>query len=198
MKESNPDLLSRARACRACTDLPLGPRPVVQAHSSARVLIVGQAPGLKVHRSGIPWDDASGERLRDWLSLSSEKFYDPKSIAVLPVGFCYPGRAASGDAPPPKACFDLWHGQFGEYLKNLELTLLVGRHAQVKYLGAAVYPNGTETIRRWREYLPKFCPLPHPSPRNNIWLHKNPWFDEEVVPEIRVLVERALCRPSAS
>ena len=179
-------LLDKIKMCRACEDhLPLGPRPIVQGHSSARLLIIGQAPGLKVHETGIPWNDLSGDRLREWLGLSRETFYDPKTVALLPMGFCYPGRAKSGDAPPRKECYELWHKSFRSYLKNVRLTLLVGNYAQDKYLKADAKASATETIRCWREYLPKFVSLPHPSGRNNIWLHKNSWFSEIVVPEVR-------------
>lgn len=192
MSKSASDLIERALKCRACSELPLGPRPVFQVSRSSKILIVGQAPGLKVHRSGIPWDDASGVRLRDWLGVTNEQFYDPKLFAILPMAFCYPGRAGSGDAPPPKRCFDLWHGPFQAYLKDIELTLLIGRYAQAQYLGDRDYASGTETIRHWREFLPRFLPLPHPSPRNNIWLSKNPWFATEVVPNLRKQVSRIL------
>lgn len=186
-------LLSEIRACRVCEhDLPLGPRPIVQGHSAARLLIVGQAPGLCVHQTGIPWNDASGDRLRKWLGISPHIFYDPKLVAIVPVGFCYPGRAKSGDAPPRKECYDLWHQPLGSYLKNIRLTLLVGNYAQAKYLKGDAKANATETIRFWRDYLPKYIPLPHPSPRNNVWLHKNTWFEKTVVPEIRKTVKKLI------
>lgn len=179
------DILETVRNCRACIDLPLGPRPVVQGDVHSKILIVGQAPGLKVHQSGVPWDDASGERLRDWIGLSPKDFYDPKLVAILPIGFCYPGRAKSGDAPPRKECFDLWHHKLLEELKEVKLTLLIGTHAQTKYLKDSCYSTGTETIKNWRSYLPKYIPMPHPSPRNNIWLSKNNWFINTEMPEIR-------------
>lgn len=149
-------------------------------------MIVGQAPGLSVHETGIPWNDLSGERLREWLGLSRTVFYNPKMVAIAPIGFCYPGRAKSGDAPPRKECFPLWHGRLGSALANVRLTLLIGSYAQTKYLDSKT--NMTETVRSWRHYLPDFLPLPHPSPRNNIWLRKNPWFEETTVPEIRRLL----------
>ncbi len=186
------NLLKEIRACRVCeTKLPLGPRPIVQGDSSARLLIVGQAPGLIVHQTGIPWHDASGARLREWLGLKTEDLYDPKLIAIIPIGFCYPGRAKSGDAPPRKECYELWHKPISSYLKNIRLTLLVGNFAQTKYLKteAKANANATETIRHWRNFLPNYVPLPHPSPRNNIWLHKNPWFEKEVVPDVRKIVK---------
>ncbi len=181
------NILTEIRACRACEEhLPLGPRPIVQGGAQARLLIVGQAPGLRVHQTGIPWNDKSGDRLREWLGLEREIFYDPDFVALLPMGFCYPGRGKSGDAPPRKECYDLWHEKFRSQLKSLRLTLLVGNHAQTKYLKTG--DDSTTMIREWRKYLPNYLPLPHPSPRNNIWLHKNPWFQEEVIPEIRTFV----------
>lgn len=180
------DLLKSIRNCRACEAyLPLGPKPIVQGGPEARIVIIGQAPGTKAHASGIPWNDASGERLREWLGLSQDEFYDPKTIAILPMGFCYPGRAKSGDVPPRKECFPLWHELFLSSLPHRELTLLIGKHAQNAYLGARQKQNATETIRAWREYLPEYIPLPHPSPRNNIWLKKNEWFTQEVIPAVR-------------
>lgn len=180
-------LLEQIRACRACeTHLPLGPRPIIQGDPNAKLLIIGQAPGLAVHNTGVPWDDKSGERLRSWLGLDSDTFYDPSKVAIMPVGFCYPGRAKSGDAPPRKECFELWHEQFLSSLKKVKLTLLIGNHAQARYLGNGT--SATENIKSWRNFLPKYFPLPHPSPRNNIWLSKNPWFTEEVVPELAKMV----------
>jgi uracil-DNA glycosylase len=160
----------------------------VQANASARLLIVGQAPGLRVHQSGIPWDDASGDRLRDWLGLSRATFYNAKKVALVPIGFCYPGPAASGDLPPRKECFPLWHARLTSELKNVRLSLLVGTYAQAKYLKSVEKSNLTETVRSWREYLPHYLPLPHPSPRNNIWLRRNPWFKDINIPEIRQIV----------
>lgn len=192
-RSSTKDLLEQIKACRVCErELPLGPRPVVQGHPASRLLIIGQAPGLKVHQTGIPWNDFSGERLREWLGLSKEQFYDPKIVALMPMGFCYPGRAKSGDAPPRKECYPLWHQKFLNYLKDLRLILLVGNHAQIKYLQKAAKASGTETIRCWREYLPQYIPLPHPSGRNNIWLRKNPWFLETAVPQIRNIVQKQI------
>ncbi len=187
------DLLNEIRACRACeSHLPLGPRPIVQASSSARLLMVSQAPGLRVHQTGIPWNDASGDRLREWLGLSREAFYDANVIALLPMGFCYPGRAQSGDAPPRKECFPLWHSRVHSQLTDIRTTLIVGNYAQNEYLKGRQKSNMTKTIRAWSEYLPSYLPLPHPSPRNNIWLHRNPWFLEEAIPEIRRKVAELL------
>lgn len=158
----------------------------MQGDPQARLLIISQAPGLLVHQTGIPWNDSSGDRLREWLGIDRETFYNPKAVALLPIGFCYPGRAKSGDAPPRKECYELWHERFRSHLKDVRLTLLVGRHAQTQYL--KVKTDSTAIIRDWRTYLPDYLPLPHPSPRNNIWLHKNPWFNHEVLPEVRQLI----------
>jgi uracil-DNA glycosylase len=182
-------LLREIRECRACeSHLPLGARPIVQAQASARLLIVSQAPGLSVHQTGIPWNDASGVRLRHWLGITPSNFYDPKKVALVPMGFCYPGRASSGDAPPRRECFPLWHSRIASHLKKVRLTLLVGSYAQAQYLKGFEKSSMTETIRSWREYLPDYLPLPHPSPRNNVWLKKNPWFENEVVAELREIV----------
>ena len=182
------DLLAEIRACRHCeADLPLGPNPVLRAGAGARLLIVGQAPGTKVHATGIPWNDPSGERLRQWLDMDSEQFYDQDRIAIVPMGFCYPGRGKSGDLPPSPACAPLWHEKVLSHLPKLELTLLVGSYAQAHYLGAS-RETLTERVRRWRDFAPDYLPLPHPSPRNTLWLKRNPWFDEEVVPALQARV----------
>ena len=179
------DLLAQIRACRHCeAQLPLGPRPVVRANTSARLLIVGQAPGTKVHASGVPWNDPSGDRLRQWLQMDRDDFYDESQIAIVPMGFCYPGRGKSGDLPPPPDCAPLWHEALLQRLPALELVLLVGSYAQNYYLGRS-RESMTERVRRWRDFGPRFFPMPHPSPRNNLWLRRNPWFEEEAVPELR-------------
>jgi len=184
------ELLDEVRRCRLCADdLPLGPRPVVQAAPSARLLIVGQAPGRKVHETGIPWDDASGNRLRSWTGLSPAQFYDPTKVAILPMGFCYPGKAGSGDNPPRPECAPRWHARLHALLPDIGLTLLVGRHAQIAYLSGGGRATLGDTVRAWKEYLPQgLLPLPHPSPRNQPWLVKNPWFEAELLPEIRAVV----------
>ncbi|WP_010322780.1 uracil-DNA glycosylase family protein [Marinobacterium stanieri] len=175
------ELLAEVRACRICeAQLPLGPRPVVQADASARILIVGQAPGLRVHETGIPFNDPSGERLRDWLGMTPEEFYDPRQVAILPMGFCYPGRGRSGDNPPRPECAPAWRQRLLDQLPNIELTVLAGRYAQEWHLGKAV--NLTERVRNWRNVWPEYVPIPHPSPRNNLWLRRNPWFEQELVP----------------
>ncbi|MDE2410783.1 MAG: uracil-DNA glycosylase family protein [Sphingomonadales bacterium] len=180
-------LLADIRACRLCADdLPCGPRPVVQAARSARLCIIGQAPGRKVHETGIPWNDASGQRLRDWLSLSVEAFYDPGKVAIMPMGFCYPGQAASGDNPPRSECAPLWHDRLRAQLPHVGLTVLVGQYSQARYLGARRKATLGDTVRAWRDYLPQgWLPLPHPSPRNQPWLARNPWFEADLVPHVR-------------
>lgn len=184
---SLPDLLQEIRACGICAEaLPLGPRPVVQAERSARLLIVGQAPGLKVHETGIPFNDASGDRLRDWLGLSRDQFYDASRVAIAPMGFCYPGRGKSGDNPPRPECAPAWRERLLAELPNIELTLLVGRYAQEWHLGKGM--TLTERVRHWRDFGPGHIPLPHPSPRNNLWLRRNPWFELQLLPQLRRLV----------
>jgi len=180
------ELLAAVRACSICAaHLPLGPRPVLQAAESARVLIVGQAPGARVQETGIPWDDPSGERLRSWMGIESSVFYDASRVAIIPMGFCYPGRGKSGDAPPRPECAKLWHDELLGWLPSVELTLLVGLHAQRYLLRRRAKPTLTETVRSWRDYAPKFVPLPHPSPRNQPWFARHPWFEDELVPVLR-------------
>jgi len=187
-------LIEEARACRVCAaHLPHGPRPVLRAAASARLLIVGQAPGSKVHATGIPWNDPSGDRLRDWLALDRETFYDEGRIAIVPMGFCYPGRdARGGDLPPRPECAPLWHPPLRATLTGVELTLLVGQYAQAHYLGRRRQSSLTETVRAWADYGPAFLPLPHPSWRNTGWLKKNPWFEADLLPELRARVRRIL------
>ena len=179
--------LAEARACRLCAaDLPLGPRPVLRASATARLMIVGQAPGTRVHASGIPFNDPSGDRLRAWLGIDRETFYDERRLAILPMGLCYPGQDARGaDKPPMKICAPTWHPRIRPLLPKLELTLLVGLYAQARYLGPARKKSLTETVQCWRDYGPAFLPLPHPSWRNTAWLKRNPWFEAEVLPELR-------------
>lgn len=179
------DLLDEIRACRHCEgSLPLGPNPVVRASRSARLLIVGQAPGTKVHATGIPWNDPSGDRLRNWLQLEPEQFYDDSLIAIVPMGFCYPGRGKSGDLPPSPACAPLWHDRLLQQMPGVQLTLLIGNYAQGHYLGRS-RENLTQRVQRWAEFGPRYLPLPHPSPRNTLWLRRNPWFEEQVLPALR-------------
>ncbi len=180
-------LLREVRACRICAgSLSLGPRPVVRAEASARLLIIGQAPGSRVHASGIPWDDASGDRLRTWMALDRPAFYDTRRVAIVPMGFCYPGRDANGgDRPPRPECAPQWHERILGELPSIQLTLLVGRYAQARYLPQAGRASMTETVAAWRDHLPAFIALPHPSWRNTAWLRRNSWFEREVVPELR-------------
>jgi len=186
-------LLAEVRACRACeAHLPLGPRPVIQAGGTARILIVGQAPSARVHVSGVPWDDRSGERLRDWMDIDAETFYDKSRIAILPMGFCYPGRAASGDRPPRRECAPLWLDRLLEHMPSIELTLLVGRYAQAHFLGPAGGASLTATVEAWRVHAPRVIPLPHPSPRNIAWFIANPWFDGELLPVLQRSVRELL------
>jgi uracil-DNA glycosylase len=189
-KPSFKKLVQQVLACNACGEfLPLGPRPVIQIHPEAQLLIIGQAPGIRVHQTGVPWDDASGERLREWIGISKEIFYDKKTIAILPIGFCYPGTGERGDLPPRKECFKLWHSKLVSSLPNIKHTLLIGSYAQASYLKNKRKKSLTETVRSWKDYSPQYIPLPHPSPLNNIWLHKNRWFEKDVLPELKSLVK---------
>jgi len=175
-----------ALACTLCREhLPLGPRPVFQISRTARILIAGQAPGSKVHASGIPFADASGDRLRDWLGLDRETFYDACRVAILPMGFCYPGTGKSGDLPPRPECAMTWRQRILNELSSVKLTLAIGQYAMAWHLGPRAQATLTETVQAWREYQPKMWPMPHPSPRNNIWLKKHPWFERDVLPELR-------------
>ncbi len=182
-------LASDIRACRLCAEhLPLGPRPVFQALPSARILVVGQAPGTAVHKSGIPFDDPSGERLRGWLGVSKQQFYDASKIALVPMGFCYPGRGKGGDLPPRPECAQTWRSALLAHLKNVELTVLVGRYAVDWHLQPPRGHTLTQVVAGWRSHLPARVPLPHPSPRNTLWLRRNPWVEAELVPELQKLV----------
>ncbi len=185
-----------ARACRACADrLPLGPRPILRGAGDARLLVVGQAPGTRVHETGIPWNDPSGDRLRLWMGVDRELFYDESRVAIVPMGLCYPGRhPRGGDLPPVPECAPLWHPALVPHFPGLELVLLVGGYAQRYYLGGRIHENLTETVRHWREYLPHYLPLPHPSFRNTAWLGRNPWFAAEVLPWLRGRVTELLSR----
>ncbi len=194
MSRELEDLLAEVRACRVCAGaLPHEPRPVLRAGSSARVLIIGQAPGNLVHQTGIPWNDPSGDRLRAWLAVDREVFYDAQRIAIVPMGFCYPGTEKGADLPPRPECAPLWHERLLAQLPAVELTLLIGGYAQARYLGRRRSKSLTETVRTWRDHLADgYLALPHPSWRNTAWLKKNPWFEAEVVPELRRRVARLL------
>lgn len=183
-------LIENIQSCNTCeTQLPHGVRPVVQLASSAQLLVIGQAPGRKVHESGIPWNDASGQRLREWLQIEPDTFYDPSKVAIMPMGFCYPGKGKSGDLPPRKECAPTWHPQIFQYLTNIQVTLLVGQYAQNHYLRETDYikqfPNLTERVKHTQLLNNNLICLPHPSPRNQIWLKKNPWFQENILPYLR-------------
>jgi len=189
-------LLTEVRACALCAPhLPLGPRPVLQLHASARILIAAQAPGRKVHESGLPFNDASGERLRRWLGVAREVFYDPRRVAIVPMGLCFPGTGKSGDLPPRPECAVAWRARLLAHLENLELTLVIGQYAQAYHLPDED-SSVTRTVRAWRSRWPHIVPLPHPSPRNNIWLNRNPWFETELIPHLQVRVAEVLARAS--
>jgi len=187
-------VLEEIRACRACAgELAHEPRPVVRVSPATRLLICGQAPGRRVHESGLPFDDPSGDRLRDWLGVDRATFYGHPAIGVAAMAFCFPGtNPKGGDYPPPKRCAELWRPRLLAELPGVELTLLVGAHAQAWALGPGARGSMTETVRGWRGFLPTYLPLPHPSWRNTAWLRRNPWFDQEVVPYLRALVARLL------
>jgi uracil-DNA glycosylase len=185
-------MLAEIRACDRCAPhLPLGPRPVLQFHPSARILVAGQAPGRKVHETGVPFNDASGARLRTWMGISREDFYDPQRVAMLPMGFCFPGTGRAGDLPPRPECAPAWRAGLLARLENLQLVLVIGRYAMAYHLpdaGASL----TEAVRDWRTHWPRVLPMPHPSPRNNLWFKRNPWFETEVVPALQARVAQVL------
>ncbi|MFA7322333.1 MAG: uracil-DNA glycosylase family protein [Dokdonella sp.] len=188
-------LLKVVRACRACAaQFVHEPRPIVQAGANARLLIVGQAPGARVHASGIPWDDASGERLRAWIGIDKATFYDAERVAIIPMGFCYPGKAASGDLPPRRECAELWLDRLLASLPDIELTLLVGQYAQRHFLGKAAAGGVGATVAAHAQFAPAMIPLPHPSPRNIAWFLRNPWFEAELLPNLRRQVHTVLAR----
>jgi len=186
-------LLKEIRACTVCEkELLLGPRPIVVASASSKIAIIGQAPGTAVHKSGIPWDDPSGRRLREWMGISDEDFYNENKVAIIPMGFCYPGKGKSGDLPPRPECAPLWHKPLFESITDLKLTLLIGQYAQKYYLDKNMKSTLTVTVQNYEQYLPEFLPLPHPSPRNNIWLKKNEWFEKELVPRLKSIISETL------
>jgi uracil-DNA glycosylase len=186
-------LITAIRDCRECErNLPLGPRPVLRASSTASILIVGQAPGTRVHASGIPWDDPSGDRLREWMGVDRATFHDESRIAIIPMGYCYPGRGAGGDLPPRRECSRLWLPQLLAMLPQIKLTLLAGQYAQQHFLGSRRKRTLTETTMAWHDFAPHYFPLPHPSPRNQPWFRRNPWFDENLLPELRARINAVL------
>ena len=187
------DLAQEIRACTLCSAyLPLGPRPIIQVSNSAKILIVGQAPGSRVHETGIPFDDPSGNRLREWMGIDKSVFYDELKLAIVPMGFCFPGTGKSGDLPPRPECAETWRKKLLNELPQISLTLVIGQYAQAWHLGQLAKENLTETVKAWKEFGPKIIPLPHPSPRNNIWLKKNPWFVQEVLPRLQSEIKSLL------
>ena len=184
-------ILLEIKDCTICKAfLPFAPKPVVSVHKRSRILIIGQAPGMKVQQSGIPWDDASGNELRRWLGVDRKQFYDPKLFGLMPMGFCYPGKGKSGDLPPRPECAPHWHTQLLPQMKELRLTILIGHYAQQYYLCDQLFPTLTLTVKNFKKYLPDYIPLVHPSPRNNIWQKKNPWFEKEIVPHLQKLIKK--------
>ncbi len=193
MSKRLAQLLREVRACTVCAPyLPNAPRPVLRAAQTATLLVVGQAPGRRVHETGIPWNDPSGDRLRDWMQVPRDVFYDESRIAIIPTAFCYPGTGPGGDLPPRPECAPLWHPRLRALLPNIRLTLLIGSYAQAYYLGSKRHRTLTDTVRHYRDYQPEFIPLPHPSPRNQMWLRRNPWFEKEVIPLLREEVAACL------
>lgn len=190
-------LIEDIKKCTICLPyLEAGVNPVVSASDKSKIAIIGQAPGSVVHKTGIPWDDKSGDRLREWLGISKEEFYDTDLFALVPMGFCYPGKGASGDLPPRPECAPKWHDSLLTHMKQLELVLLVGTYAQRYYLAEAAKKTLTLTVQNFDNYLPDYLPLPHPSPRNNIWLKKNAWFEKEVLPVLKQRVKN-ICKKEA-
>lgn len=184
------DLLTEVRKCTICLPhLVHGVNPILAASVKSKVAIVGQAPGSIVHKTGVPWDDKSGERLRNWLDVDKTTFYNPEIFAIIPMGFCYPGKGKTGDLPPRKECAPQWHPPLFKVLGKLQLIILIGSYAQEYYLGSRKKKTLTETVRNYREYLPQYLTLPHPSPRNNIWIKKNPWFEEQLIPALRATIK---------
>lgn len=185
-------VLSAARVCTLCTSLPLGPNPIFQLNPEAKILIAGQAPGRKTHHKGIPFDDPSGNCLREWMGIDRDTFYNESAIAILPMAFCYPGTGKSGDLPPPTQCAELWRTQMLGLLPNIELTLIIGQYALDWHLGDKQQRTLTETVSQWQDYWPELLPMPHPSPRNNRWLKNNPWFSRDVLPKLKKQVTSLL------
>ena len=186
-------LKKNIKACSICeADLPYPPKPVFSFSAKSKILIVGQAPGIKVQESGMPWNDASGDRLREWLLVSKEQFYDTKYFSIVPMGLCYPGKGKSGDLPPRRECADKWMQPLLGKMRQIKLTLLIGQYSQGWFLNDAKKNTLTETVKSWEEYQPKYFVLPHPSPRNNIWLKKNPWFEKKLVPKLKKKIKGLL------
>ena len=185
------ELLADIRKCTICKDF-IEPNPVVLASKQSKIIIVGQAPGIKVHQSGIAWDDASGKQLRKWLGVTDAQFYDTNNFAIVPMGFCYPGKGKSGDLPPRKECAPKWHQPLLDEMPNVKLIILIGMYAQNYHLKDKAKRTLTETVDAFHEYLPDYFVLPHPSPRNRFWLTKNPWFEKEVLPQLKKMIKELL------
>lgn len=192
MVKNVDSLLTQIRSCQICDELPLGPRPILQIGASAKILIAGQAPGRITHHKGIPFDDPSGNRLRDWLGISRDEFYDASKIALAPMGFCFPGTGKGGDLPPRKECAEAWRKPVLEQLENIELTLVIGQYALDWHIADGKKMTLTDRVASWQSYMPDVLPLPHPSPRNNRWLKRNPWFEEEVLPALKSRVSELI------
>lgn len=183
-------LLKKIRTCQLCENhLPLKPKPILNFSVNAKIMIVGQAPGIKAHESGKPWNDASGKRLREWLGVTDEQFYDESLFAIVPMGFCYPGKGKSGDLPPRPECSAKWMQPILQKLEKIELTILIGSYSQNYFLKTET-GDLTSTVKNWKNYSPKYFPLPHPSPRNNIWLAKNPWFEKALIPQLKKVISK--------
>ena len=193
MTQALRQILKEIRSCTVCeSELPHAPRPVLVADARAVILIAGQAPGRKVHETGIPWNDPSGDRLRGWLGLTRSEFYDRSKIAIIPMGFCFPGTGPSGDYPPRPECRRTWHERLLPLLRNIKLRIIVGSYAQNFHLPQQGNPTLTQTVAAWRQFTPDYFPLPHPSPRNQLWLRRNPWFERDVLPQLRATVQQVL------
>ncbi|MDO1502090.1 uracil-DNA glycosylase family protein [Winogradskyella maritima] len=183
-------LFEDIRACDICSkDLPLGPEPIVAFSPKSKIVLASQAPGRLAHLANVAWKDPSGKQLRRWLGVTEDQFYNTDNFAILPMGFCYPGKAKTGDLPPRKECAPQWHAKIWEQLKNVELILLIGAYSQQYYLGKDARPTLTETVSNYQDYLPKYFPMPHPSPTNRFWKAKNSWFEELVVPELQEIIK---------